>query len=150
MIRSTTDEMLAARFDPEPWLREDGLRFAYRWQGEGVHFDPRPEFIPSRDPEPYRCGAKSGYELRHQPSDISVCPDPIFAPRPEFARPGPNPILVDIRKYRAERQGMNNPKGWGRILRAFEGAASDNPWGATPAQIEDARKVLTRFVGVFG
>ena len=26
MIRSTTDEMLAARFDPEPWVNRAGMR----------------------------------------------------------------------------------------------------------------------------
>ena len=116
-IRSTTDEMLAARFDPEPWVDSDGSRSAY---------------IGGETPG-------------------------IYLPRPEYARPEPNPILVAMRRphwvfsvnpaeWLAALDDQPLPDGTPHCWHHTQIVESD----ATPAQIEDARKVLTRIVGVFG
>lgn len=62
-----------------------------------------------------------------------------------------NPILVDVRRYRAERARMNNPKGWAHIRRVFSraalhGAYVTNDWEriSSPEHIEHARRVIDR------
>lgn len=160
MIRSTTDEMLAARHDPEPYVRTyngvDPKRITAqhasytpsRYEngfGEIVvtHFAPRVECIPSRDPEPVRYvrgfsrqGGGIGLDMLHRFPHLYV-----FDPRPEYTRPEPNPILVAFREPKAATiwhfiASLDEPAVW---------------WpNATPADIEDARKVLTRLVEVFG
>lgn len=64
-----------------------------------------------------------------------------------FQHNEPNPILVDVRKYRAERLKMNNPKGWTHVLRRFEHADKTNHtnmWTNDVAHIDHARRVLER------
>lgn len=162
-IRSTTDEMLAARHDPEPWVDRNGDRYAHpRLTGASLSFEPRVECIPSRDPYPYvevapgvgNTGRR--YTSREQATSINMT----FRPRPEFARPEPNPILVAFREEtdRTAEQAAY----WSEALSRFQ---CDEPWsvgdymdvledvldaGCTPSQIEGARKVLTRLVAVFG
>lgn len=144
-VRSTTDETLAARFDPYPWRVEvidrtdmdlraarDGERLSDPawtafWDAstERLVFDPRPEYA-----------------------------------RPEYARPEPNPILVAFRQE--TDRTVAQASYWADSLTRYRG---DEPWsagdymdaledvldaGCTPAQIEDARKVLTRLVNVYG
>jgi hypothetical protein len=50
-FRSQTDAMLAAKFDPEPYRTRGGLRSPDEagFPGARHYFDPRPEFIPSRE-----------------------------------------------------------------------------------------------------
>lgn len=123
MIRSTTDEMLAARFDP------------------------RPDFIPSRWVLRHYDGDKQPssalFDLQEHPAwyDRENSMDRVF-------RPEPNPILVLARTYRGERLTMNNPKGWDHVLRTVEQYLLAFPECGTPQQIEDARKVLKRLAAL--
>lgn len=66
-----------------------------------------------------------------------------------------NKILADIRKYRAERLRMNNPKDWAFILRVFEtvearGVYVSTDWEriTTTEMIEHAYRVLTRLASM--
>ena len=157
-IRSTTDEMLAARFDPEPWVDSDGSRSAYiGGETPGVYL-PRPGYIPTRDPHPWATVDFDGsvYRLPEVPDEYAYLWH--WSPRPEYARPEPNPILVALREYVTEATMeafmwaaehwlwiiQDDPASYTEAGDMFRGA------NATPAQIEDARKVLTRIVGVFG
>ena len=58
----------------------------------------------------------------------------------------PNPILVDARRYYAERRNMGNPKGWAHVLRKVDYAiATSMPWSdATEEHAIHARRVLSR------
>ncbi|MDF2506313.1 MAG: hypothetical protein K0Q52_172 [Microbacterium sp.] len=73
-----------------------------------------------------------------------------YEPRPEYEHVQhnePNPILVDVRKFRALRLKMNNPKGWAYILRVVERAVTARAYAdvtVTEEHIDHARRVLTR------
>lgn len=62
--------------------------------------------------------------------------------------PEPNPVLEDAYRYKAERGQMNNPKGWGHVLRQVEGAVSRNPWSATVEQIDAALVTIRRLANL--
>lgn len=110
----------------------------------------RPEFEPTRDPKPW----KNVYNGRRLPNTESLArlwrngkgnrTHWVWAPRREQFDTPLNRVLVDMRGYRSERLTMKNPKGWARVLSAFEVAAQDNPWQATPDEIDHARRVLVR------
>lgn len=164
-IRSTSDADLAARHDKEPYTCVGRLYLrsatGEEWPEDYRIFAPRVECIPSRDPYPYvevapgigNTGRR--YVSREQASSINMT----FRPRPAYARPEPNPILV------AFRATLDHPFKWMRHPSNWLGALDDEvlPDGtehcwhhrqiieseATPAQIDDARKVLTRFVNVY-
>ena len=53
-----------------------------------------------------------------------------------------NPVLANAKRYKAERQGMNNPKDWAHVLRQVKKFAAANPWGATPDEIEQATRAI--------
>lgn len=164
-FRSTTDEMLAARFDPEPWLNRAGEHDSLQ-PGEkrpnGWVYLPRVECIPSRDPfawevvrkdgSAYRVTAPLGSYMRHwNTAEVR------FAPRPEYARPEPNPILVAARNDRmgkayrtsAVAQWWLDAIGQHRQGVPFSILTDQILNRATPAQIDHARKVLTRLANVY-
>lgn len=138
-MRSQTDEQLAAKWDPEPWLHASGKRAADEltgrlmlW-GDWTHA-PRPECIPSIT---FQQGSRGDSPIR------------------TLKRPPVNPILVMVRAYRAERLTMKNPKAWGHVERKVEQylAAIDrrDPLilaSYNPEQIDHARKVLTRLAAL--
>lgn len=108
IFTSTTDEMLAARFDPEPWKDDFGGRYA----------------------------------------SISDVPDrysAIFDPRPGYRAPQ-NPILVALR----EGTEWDDLPMRTRVRDQLD-VLLNEPYmfDATPAQIEHARKVLTRLANVY-
>ena len=153
MIRSTTDEMLAARFDPEPYIYESD-EGTQRLDAEEAlandlgYLDPRPEFIPSRDPEPFIAALGTRTSMALEGDKFWR-----WSPRPEYARPEPNPILVDFRNS-VNGDAASLARNWLWLMEDdpdmddhFVWAPIRNP---RPAEIEDARKVLTRLVGVFG
>lgn len=135
MFRSQTDEQLAARWDDEPWVNSAGGQRANEQINEWYEFAPRIECIPSRDPKPYGCD--EGHGECHR----SRIPNPGFswAPRPEFARPPVNGILVAFRHPRAATiwqflAGLNQPEIWWPEM--------------TPVEIVHARKVLERLANL--
>jgi hypothetical protein len=153
MIRSTTDEMLAARFDPEPYVDATGRRYAHPSEFAVGTLDPRPEFIPSRDPEPWVDPDFYGSPYRIARVFSGTTPGVWrWSPRPEYARPEPNPILVDFRANET-RQAT----GTAKLARLWLSVLSDGrDWerhtgnrATSPTQIEHARKVLTRLVNVY-
>jgi hypothetical protein len=171
-VRSTTDEMLAARFDPEPYesngrrfSREVYLAMSPAERKVSTVYLPRVECIPSRDPMPWRVEVidREDMDLRDARNSTRLT-DPawvtfwdasterlVFDPRPEYARPEPNPILVAFRSRLRYQHSMGvTTTAWGLAsiwLRDLYFYSGDK---ATPAQIEDARKVLTRLVSVYG
>lgn len=162
-FRSTTDEMLAARFDPESWVTEDGKRQAtsevpYRLGGRTyADYAPRPEFIPSRDPEPWVDPDFYGSPYRIARVFSGTTPGVWrWSPRPEYARPEPNPILVAIR--RAYSGGVNGATAASSVAEWVSGEMVDGDPESLifypevkcdPAYIEHARKVLARLVNIY-
>jgi hypothetical protein len=107
----------------------------------------------ARDPEPWLSedGNYRAPDENHRPAPWAIKRMPYhWAPRPEYNVPV-NPILVDIRIYRAARREMNNPKGWEHVLRKFERAikGTSGPWtDATAEHVVHARKVLTHLANL--
>lgn len=151
MFLSLTDEQRAAKWDDEPWYDSfTGERLA---DGEvppdavGFVFSPRVECVPGRDPKPYliASGPSVGGEVGQRRRTGGE--NRIWLPRPEFARPPVNRVLVDFRARRAatpkatvQRQAV----AWLDSLNSMYAARlypSD--------QIEHARKVLNRLGVVF-
>jgi hypothetical protein len=134
MMRSQTDEQLAARWDKEPYV-SNGRRFATHdealtdaWHNgnHGIYFDPRPECIPSR----WRTEVTSdGY-------------GPNGYPRVRIPRPPVNPILVEYRED-SYPELHRYPAVWLADLIEQRG-----PRAFTPEQIDHARKVLTRLAAL--
>lgn len=107
---------------------------------------------PMFDPLPWewisiRSGKSAGRCTTDVPDRASHAYRGVFDPREKYkcktTHPA-NPVLLDIRKYHAERQQMNNPKDWSHYLRAFEQGVIFNPWSASNEQIHHARRVLSR------
>ncbi len=168
-IRSTTDEMLAARHDGEPYVILDGgggeyLRCADHEDairalnespaGYTMEHRPRVECIPSRDPLPW-VSILTG-ERYSTPAIGRFRFDPWTA----YARPEPNPILVAFRATLDHPfKWMRHPANWlGALDDEVQPDGTEHCWHhrqiieseATPADIEDAYRVLTKIVGVFG
>lgn len=133
--------MLAARFDPEPWVDPDGTRHATG--GWSSTYAPSPDFIPTRDPEPW-----VSWGVRYAARQNAGC---YFDPRPEYARSELNPILAEFRRANEARIVKAYPTSahlavvWADGLGRGSTILTNN---ATPAQIEDARKVLTRLAAL--
>lgn len=129
MFRSLTDEQLVYR-------HTGGL--AYEWPsgvlsmfptGDGISLRLRVECIPSRDPLPYKCTDGT----RH--ANYCALGFPVrFVPRPEFARPPVNRVLVEYRKG----EYNHDTDAW-----IWEGT------DVTPAEISHARKVLAKLAAVY-
>lgn len=132
MFRSQTDEQLAAKHDPAPYDK-NGIR---SWTNEHAYgewvFSPRVECIPSRDPFPYQ-GPTGSYHAN--PGWLGE-ERLTFAPRPEFARPPVNRILKAFRTDNRERYTLSE--------RAQLWLDTTTIGDFTPAEIDHARKVLTR------
>jgi len=109
----------------------------------------------NNDFAPYRT-VRNGVESREYVPSISQ-DERYHEPRPEYqhGKLEANPILVDVRHFMAERQGMNNPKG---TKHAVEAALHD--WGGyvqwvqgnvtTREQRTHAHRVLTLWLATFG
>lgn len=77
----------------------------------------------------------------HHDGDGCVFPDPGHFAARNPSNP-PNKILVDLRRYHAQRQAMRYPKGWDHMVRQivhYPGA-----WKATPEEEVHAHKVISR------
>lgn len=97
----------------------------------------------------------SKYEPGHYDGDGCVFPDPGHFNKNFRSSLTSNEILADIRRYRAERLGMNNPKDWAFILRVFEGVKErgfyvTNNWAriTSPEMIDHTAKVLTKLASL--
>ena len=151
-FRSQTDEQLSARHDPEPYSAHDGSRAAHAHGFPtailtfGVKFDPRPEYIPSRDSAPWAGESEEGAPMRYEDERVG---DSIWSPRPEFARPPVNRILTAFRES-VEYWGMN--EAIRRYLGTFDaieaGRLFGGPNSGDPSQRAHARKVLARLAAV--
>lgn len=145
IFRSTTDEMLAARFDPEPWVDPDGTRHVTG--GWSSAYAPRPEFIPSRDPEPY-------ISTRGTRTSMALEGDKFWrwSPRPEYARSEPNPILADFRNS-VKGDAASLARNWLGLMEEDPDMSEYVVWAPIrnplPEHIEHARKVLTRLVSIY-
>ena len=107
------------------------------------------------DPKPYVHNCVGCPNDGYRVSEVSGRFRVSHEPRPEYDN-NPNPILIDVRLYRSERSPMNNPKGWGHVLRRFQTACgtTQTPFSNaytrnyTLAEVEHARKVLTRLAAL--
>jgi hypothetical protein len=152
-FRSQTDEQLAAKWDPYPWLDKQ-TKSRYSYPGARISsnkpwtFAPRVECIPSRDPLPYVDNELPSLRLPVGNLGMSH-----FDPRPEYARPPVNRVLVEV------RGALANPPTERKLYRSSVIAlylrwlsqvdydnAADDP--ATSDEIEHARKVLTRLAAL--
>jgi hypothetical protein len=124
-------------------------------------FNPRPECVPSPDPLPFvhdhsETGASpcfingKRHATEHPYDRYSPRPWGSFTPDPEFVRSPVNPILA---AFRTERDGpwMSAENRIGEIDNYLYDLtfpkADDSPsviFNATPEQVVDARKVLTK------
>jgi hypothetical protein len=111
-------------------------------QGRKVNHDDEPWAVLLDGVEIDRYATESQAE-RHAESFETIT----YALRPEFAVHD-NPVLLDIRTYRNERLTMRNPKGWDHVLRKFQQHKQENPWNATPEQIDQALRVLTHLAAL--
>lgn len=152
IFRSQTDEQLAARWDDAPFITDFGRTNMPIGPRE---YAPRVECIPSRDRDPF-VRTYNGAFARHVSAEYAAQTPrrytngfneivvTRYSPRPEFARPPVNPILVDFREH------LGVATLW---LEWLDGGFVLEPDGnldalaeSTPAEIEHARKVLTRLV----
>ena len=130
--------------DPEPYTEAPGVRHpAYASEGmpimHGLVYDPRPEFEPTRDPEPYlfqghRYRADQVEGIRRNNSQRDVPAKITWAPRREQFDTPANRVLVLFRRD-ADHNGIDS---------ALEYDWPTNSVASSPAEIEHARKVLTR------
>ena len=130
-FRSQTDEMLAARFDPEPHVSQiDGSRYAAVNGPMVTVFDPRPEFIPARSTEtrPYWVEPHAWAWMGDADREALV------------GRPEPNPILVAFRE--------EGDDGWESVYPYVVMDLDEPPFDATPEQIDHARRVLSKLAAL--
>lgn len=135
--------------DPKPYMGWSGQRYAAderhtEGYGDGsFKYDPRPEFETTRDPYPYVTTLRNGFTLRTV-NKISQSTDDgkdtgvessNWAPRREQFDTPVNPILVALRKWLG---GEKYSRG------DYAGFWFYADWEATAAQINHARRVLTR------
>jgi hypothetical protein len=124
--------------DPLPWITDD---FGVRWSGApdempglSGHYDPRPEFEPTRDPKPYV------REVGHTPENYWRVAEPrkgyYWNPRREQFDTPVNPILAVMRL-------TGEPASF--YLYAIERGLLD---AFTREQIDHAKKVLTRLAAM--
>jgi len=151
MFRSQTDEQLAARHDPKPYITQAGQRMTAETRDRfpeplGTNFvtlDSRVEYIPSRDPLPYVSkfsGARFSVSIR---PFAEATRDQEWAPRPEFARPPVNPVLTFFREE-ADRYGdpaHGDYMHWLEPL--FSPGIKLSGRLITPGELLHARRVLT-------
>lgn len=152
MIRSTTDAMLAARHDPEPYVYESDEGVQRLGAEEAInnglgYFVPRVRCVPSRylvllGPRGGRWREWRGIaaswddaiekaEAANPGWDVHTAGLDVENPRPE-----PNPILVAFRGYDAShRRALLRDRAWEFWL---------NTGVADLQHRADARKVLTR------
>lgn len=100
------------------------------------------------DPEPWQSTIGSIYSR----APFNIHGRWFLAPRHEYDRPRAheaNPILLDLRRYIADRQNMANPKGWDHIHRKLLQGFDARVWDATSDEYDHAGAVLSRWLGVF-
>lgn len=138
--------------DPGPWVDPTGKRWPRRALTDEV-FDPRPEFEPTRDPEPYTVRGDRNQWRESLSEGQRILGDPIYHPRfkvewsprrEQFDTPV-NPILVCLRSVAGDgfrRDDLlnllfevNHP------THVLTGYVVKN---ASSEQIDHARRVLTR------
>lgn len=125
--------------DPEPWRDErTGDRSPVFIQSLGSAlwvYDPRPEFEPTRDPEPWARDdgwrTSGGFHLEGRGYG--------WAPRREKFDTPVNRVLVFFREYYGERMLPLH-----RAAAATLSSLEDIAGGYTPAEIAHARRVLER------
>lgn len=146
-FRSLTDLQMQEKYgyDPRPWITDYGR--SSMPIGER-HFDPRPEFIPSRDPLPWEYQDGERWAAP-SPTDEET---PEWSPRPEFARPPVNRILAELREWRSadwarpERYAVQVATML-RWCDDHEASSEDSPpW--TEAERDHARRVLSKLAAV--
>lgn len=125
----------AESFDPEPYYQPQTRRRVPFIVDSETRYDPRPHFEPTRDPnETHWLDPMSGVRMTDPDGKVNGR-SLAWQPRPEYARPEPNPILVGI------REGDNSVEG------ALDMLHEDAREWWTPvvsdAHIIHARRVLT-------
>lgn len=143
-MRSQTDEQLAARWDDAPWELPETKGRARTRRAAAYEFAPRIECIPSRDPLPYVDPA-TGNQLDAGAAQTERYYGRVmeWAPRPEFARPPVNLVLVHFRAQLSPVIPLRlHVRGF---LNGITRLVSE---GFSIAEIEHARKVLMRLARV--
>jgi hypothetical protein len=129
--------------DPEPYLnvhantRQADNRDGWR------SFAPRPEFEPTRDPEPWTCDP--AYAKGYCRSIRRTVHHDAWSPRREQYDTPVNPILTDFRSVVDVLRHIPVPEhveGALSVLHAWEGVASVE-------EIQQAEKVFSRWLKVF-
>lgn len=128
--------------DPQPFVNEGGVRWSVR-VNQHLRFDPRPEFDVTRDPRPWE-GVSVGRSRRYEHNDDND-PRIYWMPRRDHYDTPVNPILVEFREalmpYTRTRLWWHAEQELDRVNRGM--------WPeATLAQIDHARRVLTRLAAV--
>lgn len=134
--------------DPEPWVWADGGRAANNLDVEVAIWAPRPEFEPTRDPEPWACqGMHGGVQCTKRAAEPWMLDRAgrVWAPRREQFDTPVNRVLVHFRQM----HGFRTDAFLVQAATAWCASPDDmvKAGAYTPDEIDHARKVLTRLAG---
>ena len=122
--------------DPEPWKSlNHGGRGATALVYDDMKYSPRPEFEPTRDPEPYV--REDGWRERKEAKNLQGRGYGWAPRREEFDTPV-NQALVDFRRRYVLNGTRDDAAEWLET--------GIDPWHYTPEEIKHAQKVLSRLV----
>lgn len=133
--------------DPEPWVCEFGCNHVTD-PGDG-RYQPRPEFEPTRDPQPWRCGAIIGATREEVAAEFWPGAPVEYAPDRERFDTPVNPILVEVRlnSLTPEYDGWTPAVAASYYLEEVLPDEEHNRLrGWTPEHVDHARRVLTRLI----
>ncbi len=141
-FRSQTDEQLAARWNKEPWVSPNGIRYPYP-ANDTYALAPRVERIPS-----YYGTTYVDYLHDH---DTGYGPPLDFDDWAEWVgMPPVNRVLVAFRDALSsgEYEAVTLTANWVGLIATQGGIFEVECEDATPAEIDHARRVLTRLAAL--
>lgn len=150
-VKKTRFKSHQVNLDLEPWVTHHGVRAAK--PGEVAlawAYDPRPEFEPTRDPLPFIIHNSRGEGRRYSRREVEPLRESLsveWAPRHDQFDTPVNRVLVSVREGLKIRAGREREliDLWLGNLRPISNPAQG--FGVTEAEVDHARKVLTRLAG---